>query len=87
MSNFITGSYLKRFHEPLSLEMIEKLHAVKNKKQAQQQIKEEARDEGLKRLVHEECRSQIFLPFRRKTRIMYHLCSYQWELPHLPLIA
>ena len=46
MTNFINGSCLKRFHEPLTDEMLEKMHAAKTRKQALETMKTEAQEEA-----------------------------------------
>ena len=42
MGTFINESRLKHFHEPLTNDMIEHMHAAKNKKLALQQLKADA---------------------------------------------
>lgn len=42
MGTFINGSRLKRFHEPLTNEMLECMHAAKSRKLAVQKMKDEA---------------------------------------------
>ncbi|MCO5548049.1 hypothetical protein L7F22_001505 [Adiantum nelumboides] len=46
MANFINGSRLRRYHEPLTDEILERLHAAKNKKERNEQIKIEAQEEA-----------------------------------------
>ena len=40
MANFINGSCIKRYHEPLTPEILAKLHIAHTKKAALQQLKE-----------------------------------------------
>ena len=42
MGTFINGSRLKHFHEPLTTEMLERMHAAKSRKLAIQQMKDQA---------------------------------------------
>ena len=42
MGTFINGSWLKRFHEPLTQDMLERMHVAKSRKLALQQMKEGA---------------------------------------------
>ena len=42
MGTFINGSQLKRFHEPLTDDMIERMHAAKSRKLAFEQLKADA---------------------------------------------
>ena len=49
MANFINGSCLKHFHEPLTPKMLEKMHATKTKKLAIKNVKKEAQDEARQR--------------------------------------
>ena len=46
MANFINGSCLKRFHEPLTDEMLEKMHAAKTRKLALETMKMDAQEEA-----------------------------------------
>ena len=42
MANFINGSQLRKYNEPLTDEILERMHTAKNAKVMQEQIKEEA---------------------------------------------
>ena len=42
MANFINGSQLRKYNEPLTDEILERMHTTKNAKIRQEQIKEEA---------------------------------------------
>ena len=46
MANFINGSSLKHFHEPLTQEMLERMHAAKTRKLALENMKKEAQEEA-----------------------------------------
>lgn len=46
MGTFINGSRLKRFHELLTKDMLERMHATKSKKLALQLMKDDAREEA-----------------------------------------
>ena len=46
MANFINGSCLKRFHEPLTQEMLEKMHAARTRKEVLETMKKEAQKEA-----------------------------------------
>ena len=49
MADFINGSCLKSFHEPLTEQMLEKMHAAKTKKLALQTMKDDAQEEARQR--------------------------------------
>ena len=49
MANFINGSCLKRYHEPLTPEILSRLHKAQTKKAALQQMKEQAQIEARER--------------------------------------
>ena len=42
MANYINGSWLRVYNEPLTMEMLNRLHAAKNKKEAHQRMVQEA---------------------------------------------
>lgn len=46
MANFINGSRLRVYHEPLTDEMLARMHAAGSRKQAQELMKKEALEEG-----------------------------------------
>ena len=46
MANFTNGSSLKYFHEPLTQEMLERMHVAKTKKLALETLKQEAQEEA-----------------------------------------
>ena len=46
MGTFINGSRLKHFHEPLTDDMLERMHAAKSKKLALEQLKADAQAEA-----------------------------------------
>ena len=46
MANFINRSQLKKYKEPLTNEILERLHTTKNAKERQEQIKVEAQAEA-----------------------------------------
>ena len=46
MANFINGSQLRKYKEPLTNEILEKLHTGKNAKEQKEQIKAEAQVEA-----------------------------------------
>ena len=56
MANFINGSCLKRFHEPLTQEMLEKMHATKTRKLALETMKSEAQEEARQRAAKAKAR-------------------------------
>ena len=45
MANFINGSQLRKYKEPLTNKILERLHTAKNAKERQEQIKAEAQVE------------------------------------------
>ena len=49
MANFINGSRLKRFEEPLTKTMLQQLLLAKNRKEGLEQLKKQAREEALER--------------------------------------
>ena len=49
MANFINGSLLKKFEEPLIETMLQKLLLAKNRKEGLEQLKKQAREEALER--------------------------------------
>ena len=56
IATFINGSRLQRFHEPLTDDMLECMHAAKNRKQALQQLKENAWAEARERAAKAKAR-------------------------------
>lgn len=46
MQTFINGSRLKRFHQTLTDDMLERMHATQNKKMALEHLKTDAQVEG-----------------------------------------
>ena len=56
MANFINGSCLKRFHEPLTEEMLEKMHAARTRKEALETMKKEAQEEARQRAAKAKAR-------------------------------
>ena len=50
MFNWISGCRIKKYHLPLTNDMVEHMHATKNKKEAIEQQKEEAQAEATKRI-------------------------------------
>ena len=61
MANFINGSSLKRFHEPLTQEMLERMHAAKTRKEALETMKSEAQEEARQRAAKAKARRhQVF---------------------------
>ena len=57
MANFINGSCLKRFHEPLTPKMLEKMHAAKTRKLAIENMKKEAQEEARQRATKAKARA------------------------------
>ena len=49
MANFINGSRLKRFEEPLTETMLQQLLLAKNRKEGLEQLKKQDREEALER--------------------------------------
>ena len=56
MANFINGSCLKRFHEPLTQNMLEKMHAARTRKEALETMKQEAQEEARQRAAKAKAR-------------------------------
>ena len=56
MDSFINGSRLKRFHEPLTDDMLEHMHAAKTTKIALQQLKEQAQAKAKARAAKAKAR-------------------------------
>ena len=50
MANYINGSCLCVYNEPLTVDMLNRMHAAKNKKVAQQQMVKEAQEEAKERV-------------------------------------
>ena len=50
MSNWISGCRLKKYHLPLTNEMLERMHAAKNMKEAAASQKQDAQDEAQERI-------------------------------------
>ena len=50
MANYINGSRLKVYHEPLTPKMLEQMDVAKNKKEAQAQLIAEAQKEAKERI-------------------------------------
>ena len=50
MSNWISGCRLKKYHLPLTNEMLERMHAAKNRKEAAALQKQEAQDKARERI-------------------------------------
>ena len=48
MANYINGSRLHVYNEQLTMDMLNKLHAAKNKKEAHQRMVQEAQDKAKK---------------------------------------
>ena len=71
MANFINGSCLKRFHEPLTQEMLEKMHAARTRKEALETMKKEAREEARQRAAKAKS--------RRHQVSMVHVCKQDAE--------
>ena len=46
MANYINGSWLRVCKEPLTLEMLSRMHAARNKKEAHQQMIQDAQEEA-----------------------------------------
>ena len=46
MANFINGNSLKCFHEPLTQEILERMHVAKTRKLALKTLKQEAQEEA-----------------------------------------
>ena len=79
MANFINGSCLRMHHEPLTDEMLEKMHTAKNRKEAQEQMKQEALTDGRECTVcHHQQRPQI-----KKT----HATKPNHALPPTPMLT
>ena len=51
MANFINGSRLCVYLEPLTDEMLARMHAAKNHKEAQERMKQDALEEGRARAI------------------------------------
>ena len=49
-ANYINGSRLKIYNEPLTDDMLERMHAAKNRKEAQEKLKEDAQLEAKERI-------------------------------------
>ena len=56
MGTFINGSRLKRFHEPLTDDMLERMHAAKSRKLAFEQLKADAQAEAKERAAKAKAR-------------------------------
>ncbi len=63
MANWISGCRLKKYHETLTPELLERLHAAKARKQNKQLEKQQAQAEAKERV----------LKFRRKRNIGEHV--------------
>ena len=50
MSNWISGCRLKKYHLPLTNEMLERMHAAKSKKEAAALQKQQAQDKARERI-------------------------------------
>ena len=50
MANYINGSRLHVYNEPLTLDMLNRMHAAKNKKEAHHKMIKEAQEEAKKRV-------------------------------------
>ena len=50
MANYINGSRLRVYKEPLTLEMLSRMHAAKNRKEAQQKMIKDAQEEAKERV-------------------------------------
>ena len=46
MANYINGSWLRVYNEPLTMDMLNRLHAAKNRKEAHQIMVQEAQEEA-----------------------------------------
>ena len=46
MANHINGSWLRVYNEPLTMDMLNRLHAAKNRKEAHQKMVQEAQEEA-----------------------------------------
>ena len=69
MGTFINGSRLKHFHEPLTNDMLERMHAAKSKKLALQQLKADAQAKARERAAKAKARRmQIFVVKVKKRR-------------------
>ena len=63
MSSWISGCRLKKYKEPMTYEILQRLHATKERKKQQEQIKEQAREAKRTRTsqgtrMHNQCRSK-----------------------------
>ena len=56
MGTFINGSRLKHFHEPLTDDMLERMHATKSRKLAFEQLKADAQEEARERAAKAKAR-------------------------------
>ena len=56
MANFINGSSLKHFHEPLTQDMLERMHAVKTRKEALETMKSETQEDAQQRAAKAKAR-------------------------------
>ena len=56
MANFINGSCLKHFHEPLTPKILEKMHAAMTRKLAIENMKKEAQEEARQRAAKAKAR-------------------------------
>ena len=56
MANFINGNCLKYFHEPLTQEMFERMHAAKTRKEALETMKIESQEEARQRAAKAKAR-------------------------------
>ena len=58
MPNFINGSRLKKYEEPLTEDMLQQLHAAKTYKEGQEQLKAKAQQESKERTKQINARRQ-----------------------------
>ena len=60
MANYINGSRLKVYHEPLTPKMLEQLHAAKSRKEAQAKLVAEAQKEAKER-IQRICQQRLYI--------------------------
>ena len=62
MTNYINGSHFKHYEEPLTEEMLNRLHAAKSRKQGVEDLRRQAKEEAQERIAQ--------MKQRRAARIM-----------------